>query len=145
MTTMKQERVILSFIMVLIGLLVAGVAFYLYQGTKTIPASKLKTVTVTTPSPTAMPSAVYLNVDNPTDESVVDNKVLTVSGKTVVGATVVILTSSSRQVVQPSQAGDFSTTINLDDGENFIQIISFGPDGLSTTINRTVTYSTEDF
>ena len=131
--------------MVLIGLLVAGVAFYLYQGTKTIPASKLKTVTVATPTPSANPSAVYLNIDSPADESVVGNKVLTVSGKTVAGATVVILTSSSRDVVQPSQTGDFSTTINLDDGENFIQVISFGPDGLSSTVNRTVTYSTEDF
>jgi Glucodextranase, domain B len=142
---MKQERVILSFIMVLIGLLVAGVAFYLYQGTKTIPASKLRTVSVTKPSPTVAPLGVYLNVDSPQDESVVGDKVLSISGKTVPGATVVILTSSSHQVVQPSQQGDFSTTINLDDGENLIRIISFGPDGLSTTVERTVTFSTEDF
>lgn len=142
---MKQERVILSFIMVLVGLLVAGVAFYLYQGTKTIPASKLKTVTVVSPTPSASPSGVYLNIDSPQDESVVDNKVLTVSGKTIPGATVVILTSSSKQVVQPSQAGDFSTTINLDDGTNLLQVTSFGTDGLSTTVVKTVTYSTEDF
>ncbi len=142
---MKQERVILSFVMVLIGLLVAGVAFYLYQGTKTIPASKLKTVAIKSPTPSATPMGVYLSLDNPQDESVVTDKVLAVSGKTVPGATVVILTSSSHQVVQPSQQGDFSTTITLDNGENLLQVISFGPDGLSQTAQRTVTYSTEQF
>lgn len=145
MTTMKQERVILSFIMVLIGLLVAGIAFYLYQGTKTIPASKLKPVSITTPSPSPVSFSTFLSVQNPTDESVLDNKILTVSGKTTPDATVVILTASDQKVIQPSNEGDFSTTITLSDGQNLIQISAISPDGQSATVQKTVTYSTENF
>ena len=145
MSTMKQERVILSFIMVLIGLLVAGVAFYLYQGTKTIPASKLKPVSITNPTPTPSSSSTYLSVQNPTDESVANNKILTVSGKTTPDATVIVLTSADQKVVQPSNEGDFSTTISLSDGQNLIKIIAISADGQSATVQKTVTYSTENF
>ena len=141
---MKQERVILSFIMVIIGLLVAGVAFYLYQGTKSAPSSK---TSITTPSPTATPinTSVYLNVNNPTDESITDNKTVGVSGKTTPGATVVIMTNSDQKVITPSNQGDFSTTITITDGANLIRVIAFGADGQSTIVQKTITYSTEDF
>jgi hypothetical protein len=141
---MKQERVILSFIMVIIGLLVAGVAFYLYQGTKTVPVSK---TSIVTPSPTSTPinTSVFLNVDNPIDESVVDNKTVTVSGKTTPDATVVIITNSDQKVIQPSGQGDYSTTITITDGTNLIRVIAFGSDGQSATVQRTITYSIEDF
>jgi len=141
---MKQERVILSFIMVVIGLLVAGVAFYIYQGTKTISVPKT-TVSVATPSPTPIANSTYLNVTSPTDEAVTDNKAVTVSGKTVLNATIVIMTNSGQEVVQPSGQGDFSTTITVANGENLIRITAFGPDGQSTSVQKTVTYSTEDF
>ena len=144
MTTMKQERVILSFIMVLIGLLVAGVAFYLYQGTKKVSSSKT-TITAPSPTPTPLSPSVYLNIDNPIDESVTDNKTIKVSGKTVVGATVVILTSANQQIVEPSSQGDFSTTITASDGQNLIRVTAFGPDGQSVTVQKTITYSTENF
>ena len=144
MTTMKQERVILSFIMVLIGLLVAGVAFYIYQGTKTISAPKT-TILVATPIPTPIANSIYLNVGSPVDESVTDNKTVTVSGQTTPNATIVIMTNSDQEVVQPSGQGDFSTTIIAANGENLIRITAFGADGQSTSIQRTVTYSTEDF
>lgn len=144
MTTMKQERVILSFIMVIVGLLVAGVAFYIYQGTKTVPASKT-TVLAPTPSPTPISASVYLNVENPIDESISDNKTIIISGKTTPDATVAIITNSDQKVIQPSGQGDFSTTVIISDGQNLIQIIAFGSDGQSATVKRTVTYSTENF
>ncbi len=144
MTTMKQERVILSFIMVLIGLLVAGVAFYIYQGTKTVPVSKT-TVSVTTPTPTPIGNSIYLNIDNPADESVTDNKTVTVSGKTTSDATVVVITNSDQKVIQPSGQGDFSTTITIAEGANLIRVTAFSSDGQSVTVQRTITYSTEDF
>jgi hypothetical protein len=141
---MKQERVILSFIMVIIGLVVAGVAFYIYQGTKTVSVSRT-TISVATPTPTPIGSSVYLTLDNPVDESVVDNKTVTVSGKTTPGATIVIMTNSDQTVVQPSVQGDFSTTVIIGNGANLIQVTAFGSDGQSVTGQRTVTYSLEDF
>src|ERR1035437_263364 len=144
MTSMKQERVILSFIMVVIGLLVAGVAFYMYQGTKSIPNSRTS-ILVPSPTPTPINTSVYLNVDSPTDESVVDNKTVTVSGKTTSDATIVIMTNSDQKVIAPSGQGDFSTTINIVDGTNLIRVIAFGVDGQSTTVQKTITYSLADF
>lgn len=141
---MKQERVILSFIMVVIGLLVAGVAFYVYQGTKTISVSKT-TVSVTTPTPTPIGASVYLSLNSPANESVVDNKTVTVSGKTTSNATIVIMTNSDQKVVQPSGQGDFSTTVIIASGTNLIRVTAFGSDGQSETMQRTITYSTEDF
>ncbi len=144
MTLMKQERVILSFIMVIIGLLVAGVAFYIYQGTKSVPSSKTS-ILVASPTPTPVATSVYLNVDSPTDESVLGNKTVTVSGKTTPHPTIVIMTNSDQKVITPSGVGDFTTTIIITDGGNLLRVTAFGSDGQSETIQKTITYSIEDF
>lgn len=141
---MKQERVILSFIMVLIGLLVAGTAFYFYQSTKTIPAANSPVTAQATPTPAPKP-AVYLTLSQPTDESVVSNKTLQILGQTDPNATVVIITYSGQKVMQPSSTGAFSTTLTLDNGENLIKILSILPNGETASIQKTVTYSTESF
>jgi hypothetical protein len=141
---MKQERVILSFIMVLIGLLVAGGLFFFYQSTKTVSPSTTTIVNRITPTPTPKPK-LYLSLNQPTDEQVVSNKTLSISGKTNPGATLIIITGADQQVIQPSTQGDFSTTITLDDGQNLIEMHSILPSGETIMIRRTVTYSTEDF
>ncbi len=141
---MKQERVILSFIMVLIGLLVAGALFYFYQSTKTVSPSTTGIVNRVTPTPTPRPK-VYLSLNKPSDEQIVNSKTLSISGKTNPDATLIIITISDQQVIQPSVQGDFSTTIILDDGQNLIEIRSILPTGETIVIHRTITYSTEDF
>ena len=141
---MKQERVILSFIAVLIGLLVAGVAFYFYQSTKIVQNTKVAVTAQVQPTPTPIPT-IYLSISDPAPEVVVDNKTLQILGTTNPGATVIIITSSGQDVLQPSSTGNFSTTIILDSGENLINVDSVLPDGEQTSVQRTVTYSTEDF
>ena len=141
---MKQERVILSFIMVLIGLLVAGGIFYFYQSTKTVSPSNINIVNRVTPSPTPEPK-IYLSLDEPTNETVVSNKTLTIKGNANPNATILIITNSDQQVIQPSTLGDFSTTVTLDDDQNLIQVRSILPSGETSFIQRTVTYSTEAF
>jgi hypothetical protein len=141
---MKQERVILSFIMVLIGLLVAGALFYFYQSTKNVSPSTTGIVRQTSPSPTPKPK-IYLSLNQPSDEQVLSNKTLSIGGKTNPGATVIIITAADQEVLQPSSQGDFSTTITLDDGQNLIQIRSILPSGETISLQRTVTYSTDSF
>lgn len=143
---MKKEKTILSFIAVLIGLLVAGIAFYFYQTTKTISDTKTNTVSIKpSPIPTINESAMYLNIDTPQDEAVVDKKILTISGKTIKDATIVVLTNSSDDVINTASNGNFSTTVNLEDGENQISITAISPTGEEETVIKTVTYSTESF
>ena len=141
---MKFEKILLSFFAVMIGLIVAGVGFYFYQSTKVIPAKNVKTIKLM-PSPTINPSAVYLSLDNPQDESVTNNPTITISGKTVPNGTVIINTSTIDQVIPASTNGSFSTTVTLTDNENRIIITAIASTGDETQKIMTVTYSTEDF
>lgn len=142
---MKKEKVILSFIAALIGLIVASIIFYFYQGAKT-EQKKIKTVTLTSPTPPLnQKKLIPLSIDTPQDESVTSQKTITISGKTENDATVVILTPTDEQVIAPSANGDFSTTTTIDNGENSIEVTAVAPNGEQTKMIKTVTYSTETF
>lgn len=141
---MKTEKIILSFIAVLIGLLATGFAFFIYQGTKTIPSDKIKTIVVKNPSPIPA-SSVFLVIDNPIDESVVDKKVISISGKTTQNATIIISTNAVDEVIEPSSSGVFTTTATIQDGANSIEITAIAPNGEEIKAVRTVTFSTESF
>lgn len=145
---MSKEKVVLSFIAVLAGLLVAGVAFYFYQSTKVIPKDKIKTISIDSqqPTPTSFSkSGIFLEIDAPKDESVTDKKTVTVSGKTINDAVVIISTNSSDEVVTTAQNGNFSTTMTIEDGENQIEITAIAPNGEEQAATRTITFSTETF
>lgn len=141
---MKTEKLILSFIATLVGLLVAGLAFYAYQATKTFIPTNTKTISFASPAPAPAPS-VFLTVDRPKDEEVVSSKILVVSGKTTSNAVVIVITDTSDQVMDPAENGDFSTTVNLHDNQNVLEIISIARTGESIRIKKTITYSQEEF
>ncbi|OGH23625.1 MAG: hypothetical protein A2958_02525 [Candidatus Levybacteria bacterium RIFCSPLOWO2_01_FULL_38_13] len=141
---MKTEKVVLSFIAVLLGILVTGVAFYLYQATKKSPNTKTKIITTSVSTPTPKPS-VFLSVKDPQNEIVVDKKVVTVSGTSSKDAVIVILTPIDQKVLTPSSNGDFSTTLNIDDGQNYIELTAIAPNGEETKTTRTVSFSKEEF
>lgn len=147
-TLMKTEKIVLSFIAVLVGLLVAGVAFYFYQSTKVISPNATKKETLVKLSPTKQPTttaSLLLSLDQPVDETVTNKKTIVISGKTLPDATITVTTPIADQVVKPSSVGDFSTTITIDDGENPIYVIATLPNGEETTKTFTVTYNTENF
>lgn len=141
---MKQEKVILSFIAVLIGLVVAGVVFYIYQSTKTVSTTQSQRLENPTPTPNQK-SSLFLQIYEPKDEQIADRKTVTISGKTNPGATVAILTTTGEEIIQPSREGNFNTTIQIDDGINYIKIQAFLPTGETETVQRIIAYTTEDF
>lgn len=141
---MKTEKIVISFIAVFVGIVVAGIAFYIYQSTKVISPNKTKTVSITPPTPTPK-ATIYLTLSSPQDGEVFDKKVITVSGKTVPGSLVVISTDIGDQVISPSSVGDFSTTVTIGDGGNTLSITAIAPNGEQATQTRTVTFSTESF
>lgn len=140
---MSKEKVILSSLAVLVGLLLSALGFYFYQGAKYSPQESDK-ITISPQKESPKPT-VPLSVDEPKDESVSDKKIIRVSGKTDPDSIIIILTEDDEQVLAPSEVGNFTTTITLLDGENFIQITAIAPSGESVTIDRIVTYSTESF
>jgi|WetSurMetagenome_2_1015567.scaffolds.fasta_scaffold00385_27 hypothetical protein len=141
---MKKEKLILSVIAVVFGLLVAGCGLYFFRAAKTNPNANTKTISFTSPTPTSPPS-ISLKLNQPKDEEVVSSKSLVVSGKTQGNAIVVIVTDSSQDVVTPSSDGEFSTTVDLDEGQNTLEITAIAPNGESVSDKMTVTFSQEEF
>lgn len=143
---MKKESVVLSFIAVVVGIVVAGSAFYLYQIFRYSPPQPSKTISLSLPtSAPKSASAEALVVDNPADESVTDRKIVTVTGKTRNVTLVVLSTAGDNTVLTPASDGSFSGTVNISDNENILQITAISQDGKTTKVVRTITYSTETF
>lgn len=143
---MKTEKIIISLMAMLIGLLVAGGAFYFFQVTKTEPSFSEKKITPapTSISPTPTPSA-FLSIDKPKDEEVVTKETITLSGKTLSNSTVIIFTNGIEEIVTSAPDGRFNTEITLEEGQNIIEIISISANGESQRLKRTITFSFEEF
>lgn len=144
---MKAEKVILSFVAVFVGLIAAGVAFYLYQSSNVIPKNEPKPAAVQTetqPTPEVTDTNI-LTVDEPKDETVSTKKSITIKGKSVKGAIITVSTTEGDQVVQPADNGDFTLTQTIPDGTTILQFSAIFPDGTEKRLERTVTFSTENF
>ena len=136
----------LSFVAVIIGLIAAGAAFYLYQMTKVVP-DKDKVISLipklsVSPTPD---SANLLSVDSPKDEEISAKKTITITGKTRNDATIIVTTEDSDQVVKPASNGNFSITQTIPNGTTLLHITAVFPNGEESTITRSVTFSTENF
>ena len=140
---MRIEKIILGIAGILAGLFVAGIAFYIYQTTKTISPSTIKTITLQKPTPDA--ANVPLAIDSPTDEAVVSSRVVTVSGKTDAKATIIVTTDDTDNVVSPSSDGAFSLNVTVGSGEDRIIVTAVMPDGSETQKVLTISVTTEDF
>lgn len=143
---MKAEKVILSFIAIIVGLVAAGVAFYFYQVTKTVPEDQNKPIAVVTQEAAApTPEEKLLTIDSPKEEEVFNKKLITIKGKTESGATVVVSSETADDVVTPAANGEFSLTHTIPDGTTVIEITAIFPNGEEERVTRTVTFSTEEF
>ena len=141
---MRKEKIILSTSAALIGILVAVVGFFLYQETRKVNPSEIKKITIKSPSPTPQ-GTIFLTVDRPRDEEVVDERVIIISGKTIPNAKIVVATQGNEEAAVAAGNGNFSTEITLDTLENIIEVIAIAPNGEVAKVKRVVTYSTESF
>lgn len=141
---MKKKKIFTTFLILLIGTLFALGGFYLYQQSKVIKPSKIKKIVLEEPSP-APDSSIFISVAKPEDEEVSTTRSLTISGKTIPNAKIVILTPTTQEAGVAAKDGSFSTDINLDEGENIIEISAVADNGETAKIKRTVIYTTEDF
>jgi hypothetical protein len=143
---MKAEKVILSFVALLIGLAVAGGAFFFYEQTKSFKQQegKTKSVQITIPSPTP-PSVALLEVSHPKDGEVVSKNTVTINGHTQPNTIVAVRSETDEQVGISAANGSFTFTLSLEKGANPMQIIAFLPDGSEKSEIRTITFTTEDF
>jgi hypothetical protein len=142
---MKAEKIVLSIVGLFIGLLVAGGGFFLYKFLSTSPTTNNdKVISKSVPTPTGMKTD-DLKIDSPVDESVVSNRSVTVSGKTIPNATIIVSSESSDAVGKATSGGDFSMTVTIPVDTSILRITAVLPDGQTRTITETITYSTESF
>lgn len=142
---MNKEKIVLSIIAILLGLFVAGGAFFIFQTASSIqetPAEKQSP----SPSPTETPENKNLLIlEVPQDEQVFSKRIIDIKGKTAKETTVIISTASTDQVVTPNENGEFTLTHTLEDGINILKVTAIFPDGTEKTITRAVSSTTEDF
>jgi len=141
---MRKEKIILSFTAALVGIIVAILAFYFYESSKAVKPNQLQKITILNLSPTPK-SSIFLSVEKPTDEEVVDNRILPISGHTVANAKMIIFTETNEEAAVAAADGSFSTEITIGIGENIVEVYAVGPNGEIAKVRKTVTYSTEDF
>ena len=143
---MSKEKIFLSVIAVILGLIVAGGAFYIYQMTRTVNEPEKTQTRLTTNQPTSAPeSSTFLIVNNPEDEEVFNKRVISVSGKTTPGSLIIVATESSDEVVKPTTNGDFTLTHTLEDGVNVLTVTAVFQNGTEKHVTKTVTSTTEEF
>lgn len=145
---MKAERIILSFVAILVGLFAAGVAFYLYQSTRALPPEKTQTIAIAKPTNAITPPPAetgLLTIDTPKEDEVFNKKQIRVSGKAEADATIIVSTEDADQIAEPAANGTFTVTVSIPDGTSILRVTSILPSGEETVVNRAVTFTTENF
>ncbi len=92
---------------------------------------------------TSKPKSFTLTVNQPSDESLIFESSILVSGKTGPNMEVLISTDTDDLVIKTKSDGSFSQTLNLSEGVNNIKIVSFDITGDSKESDRIVYYSKE--
>jgi Na+-transporting methylmalonyl-CoA/oxaloacetate decarboxylase gamma subunit len=76
-----------------------------------------------TPAPTTT-IALFLEITQPTDGAQVSTGSITVSGKTIPGAVVSAAIDDTVAIADIDQDGNFSVTVNLEEGPNLIEVVA---------------------
>lgn len=143
-----KEKVVIIFIALVLGLFVTTIVFYIYESTKTPPKTKEETkkrTTQNTPTPTLAVEKLFLTIDEPQNEALIDKKTIQVKGKTNPKNIIIISSNVEDTSADVDSQGSFSTDLQIDSGPDTITIRAIAPNGEETTDTRLVTFSQEEF
>ncbi len=82
-----------------------------------------------TPTPTPTPAALFLEIVEPENESTVSTESIIVSGSTTPGAVVSILVDTEIEIADVDEQGNFSATVTLAEGPNYIEVLASDQEG----------------
>ena len=142
---MNKEKLLLITGAVLIGIIVSASTFFIYQYSKRINEADIKKITIKGSDENENQASISLEVNEPMDEAVVDERVIKVIGKTSPNSTIVVVTEENEEGGVSAGNGSFSMDITLSDGENIIEVVAIAPNGEFIRERRIVTYTKEDF
>lgn len=141
-----KERIIIIFVALIAGLFITSAGFFIYQSTKssaeTDTPNDISQNTIPTPG---TPDGIFVKIDEPTDESITNNRTVEIKGTTNPENTVVVSTNLNDVTGKPEGDGKFAVEVDIAAGANIIVTRSVSPDGESAEDTRTITYSTEEF
>lgn len=139
-----KERLIIIVLAVVSGLIITTSAFFIYQNFLNGSSSATdKTQNAqATPQPT---KSLLLEVLEPIDGSLTDNRTISVKGVTDPENVVIVSSNQEDNSGKPSKDGNFSITVTIDAGANFLVVRSITPDGTEIKKEIVVTYNTEEF
>lgn len=128
--------IISHFLILLIPLLALfGMYYYLYGG----QSDSWKNMAPLTQTP----KSLTLEVNNPEDDSLVFDKNLVISGKTMPGAVLIVTINGADLGFESNKKGDFSKIVTLTTGANNLTITAIDSRGGSKTVEKGVYYSEE--
>ncbi|MEK7633941.1 MAG: hypothetical protein AAB437_03805 [Patescibacteria group bacterium] len=109
---------IFPFFLVFILLLII---FSYYQKNNRVAVKKIfDSKRVETQKSTDKPEKIFLQVDEPKNNIIVNNPIINISGKTIANAFVFI----NEQELKADSKGNFSITMTLEEGENYILVVA---------------------
>lgn len=137
---MKKERIILAFVAIIAGAIVASSIFYFYQQKDTKTGTSGETPTITIANDKAI-----LEIETPENESVTNEKTVDLKGKSIPKSIIVLTTNSEDFVLTADENGAFEKTIALADDDNIFSVTAYTDKGKSETKEITVTKNDEEF
>ena len=138
---MTKERIILAFVAIVAGLIVASSLFYFYRQKETPKLGE----TQPTPEVSLPNGKVSIEIETPQEGAVAGDKNIEIKGRTLPNSIVVLTTSTDDFVITSDENGTFTKTITLVDDENIITATAYSDSGTSETKEIIVTYNTEEF
>lgn len=146
-----KERVTIIAIAAGIGLFTTSIAFLLFkQSTSNRP--KIDTSVESTEQVITQdnqgnkpPEGFFIQVNEPSDESLSDKRTIIIKGKTNPENVVIVSSNQEETSGTPSKEGDFSLSLAIEAGLNLIITRAISPSGEEIIDERTVTFSTDDF
>jgi len=91
-----------------------------------------------TPAPS--PTALFLEITQPADGAEVSTSPINVTGKTIPGAVVSASIDDAVEMADVEQDGNFSVTVMLEEGPNFIEVIASDQQGNDKSSSIAVIY-----
>lgn len=139
-----KERLIIIVLAVVSGLIITTAAFFIYQNFINTSNSATSSQTNPSTSPTPIQNDL-LEVLEPADGSLTDNRTISVKGVTSPENVVIVSTNQEDNSGKPTPDGNFSITVTIDAGANFLVVRSISPQGDEIKKEIVVTYNTEEF
>lgn len=131
----KNSSLVVGVLVLLLVVLGASGLFMLSRNRAPVPIPQ-KTQTVAK-------QPLTLTLESPTENSVVENSKVEVKGKTLPNATVAFFTDSDDNSVQSDSQGNFSGTINVENGINTLNVTAYSDDGDEKTVVMDIVYDQE--